>query len=376
MKTRSIFLFAITLYIILISLSGCNKCSNPIDPNNEGGNPAAGESELFFNYSLNINSVQIFTCLSDGSNQRQWTTTSGFITSNIWSGITSAPRAGKIAFTAGEYKENAQLVIANTDGSNAKVLVPSTASPDGQIFFPVLAPDASKVAFMRAANKSNIYMINTDGTGESIIATKSFAESYPTFSPDGTRLAYYTANKTIAIGQIQYLNGKYSVLWDEPIDNAAVFSDGDSRLDWSPDGKEIVYVRGKKGVSTEIWVYNTESRTQRKIASGLCAMPSWSPDGSQIAYSKVMTEYSPSTSEVDVMTVRPDGSGEKNITNTPDAIEQYPQWSSDSKKIVINSFTLNYGKANNYTGNIVVIDMAAQTPKLIATNAILGFFSR
>ncbi|MBI3257904.1 MAG: PD40 domain-containing protein [Ignavibacteriae bacterium] len=373
MKTRALFLVGIILYVLLISLSGCNKCDNPIDT---GGTPTDGESQMFFNYSLNINSVQIFTCLSDGTNQHQWNTTNGFITSNIWSGITSAPRAGKIAFTAGEYKENAQLVIANTDGSNAKVLVPSTAPPDGQIFFPVLAPDADKVAFMRASNKSNIYMINSDGTGESLIATKSFAESYPTFSPDGKKIAYYTANKTIAVGEIQYANGQYSVLWEEPIDSAAIFSDGDSRLDWSPDSKEIVYVRGIKGISTEIWIYNTELHSKRKISSGICAMPAWSPDGSQIAYSKVTTTYSPSLSDIDIMTIRPDGKEEKNITDTPDAIEQYPQWSADSKKIVINSFSLNYGKSNNISGNIVVIDIATLTPKLIATNAILGFFTR
>lgn len=361
------------LCALSLTLSSCNKCASPVDTT---PNPGNGESQIFFNYSLNINSVQIFTALSDGSNQRQWNTTSGFITSNIWSAITAAPRAGKIAFTAGEFKENAQLILANTDGSNAKVLVPSAPSPNGQIFYPVLAPDASKVAFMRAADKKNIYLINTDGTGETLISTNSFAESFPTFSPDGKHLAYYTGNKTIAVGTISYDNGKFSVTWNEIADSAAIFADGDSRLDWSPDSKEIVYVRGIKGVSTELWVYTMESNSRRKIMSGICALPVWSPDGTQIAYSKV-TSSAGSQAAVDIMTVRPDGSGEKNITNTPASIEQYAQWSPDGKKLVFNSYPLNYSPGSyEEAGNLMVIDLASLTQKLIATNVIFGFFTR
>lgn len=80
---------------------------------------------------------------------------------------------------------------------------------------------------------------------------------------------------------------------------------------------------------------------------------------------------------MDIMTVRPDGSGEKNITNTPTSIEQYAQWSPDGKKLVFNSYPLNYG-AGGYeeAGNLMVIDLASLTQKLIATNVIFGFFTR
>ena len=50
---------------------------------------------------------------------------------------------------------------------------------------------------------------------------------------------------------------------------------------WSPDGTQIAY-RSDRGDESEIWVMNADGTGQRRLTAGLS--PAWSPDGSSIAY--------------------------------------------------------------------------------------------
>ena len=74
---------------------------------------------------------------------------------------------------------------------------------------------------------------------------------------------------------------------------------------WSPDGTRIAY-RSDRGDESEIWMMNADGTGQRRLTAGLS--PAWSPDGSSIAYASPGHDPNPPLSGLSIM--NPDGSGQ------------------------------------------------------------------
>jgi Tol biopolymer transport system component len=99
---------------------------------------------------------------------------------------------------------------------------------------------------------------------------------------------------------------------------------------WSPDGTQIAY-RSDRGDESEIWVMNADGTDQRRLTAGLS--PAWSPDGSSIAYASPGHDPNPPLSGISIM--HADGSGQRRVPNTDGG--EYPSWSPDGKRIAFNS---------------------------------------
>lgn len=67
---------------------------------------------------------------------------------------------------------------------------------------------------------------------------------------------------------------------------------------WSPDGTEIAF-RSERSGEPEIWIMNADGTGRRRLTEGLS--PAWSPDGSLIAYSWIQG----------LTVIRPDGTGRR-----------------------------------------------------------------
>src|SRR4029079_7442675 len=97
---------------------------------------------------------------------------------------------------------NGTLVVSGQLGSPNPVLVSFpdeslvTVDPSSRDFDPAISPDGSKIAFARYVSSdqhqgSNIYTVKRDGTGLTLIAAGNGSLlSRPTFSPDGSTIAY------------------------------------------------------------------------------------------------------------------------------------------------------------------------------------------
>jgi TolB protein len=104
---------------------------------------------------------------------------------------------------------------------------------------------------------------------------------------------------------------------------------------WSPDGTQIAY-RSDRGDESEIWIMNPDGTGQRRLAAGLS--PAWSPDGLRIAYASpgdipCPPGRGPRCTGLSIMNA--DGSGQHRVPNTDGG--EYPSWSPNGKRIAFNS---------------------------------------
>jgi TolB protein len=72
---------------------------------------------------------------------------------------------------------------------------------------------------------------------------------------------------------------------------------------WSPDGTQIAY-RSERSGEPEIWIMDADGKDERRLTEGLS--PAWSPDGSLIAFS----------GRAGLSVIRPDGTGRRVLPHT------------------------------------------------------------
>ena len=95
---------------------------------------------------------------------------------------------------------------------------------------------------------------------------------------------------------------------------------------WSPDGRRLAFNSHRDG-QFEIYVAGVDGSRPRNLTRnpGKDQWPAWSPDGSSIAF---MSERAGSD---DVFVMRADGSAVRNLTHTRALDESHPVWMPDGR---------------------------------------------
>jgi TolB protein len=109
--------------------------------------------------------------------------------------------------------------------------------------------------------------------------------------------------------------------------------DGDAA--WSPDGGRLVFHRWFGDHDSDLITVKLNGTGERNVTSSPGVMDrqgAWSPDGREIAFSHGGDEIS----RPDIYTIHPDGSQLRQLTSTP-ADEEFPDWSPDAKKLAYHS---------------------------------------
>jgi Tol biopolymer transport system component len=89
------------------------------------------------------------------------------------------------------------LFRVDADGSNRITLTDSQNDLDS---FPNWAPDGSKIAFGRDPfSQADIWTMNPDGTGQAPLITNPSPDENPAYSPDGTRMVFYSTRTPLGI---------------------------------------------------------------------------------------------------------------------------------------------------------------------------------
>ncbi len=100
----------------------------------------------------------------------------------------------------------------------------------------------------------------------------------PVFSPQGDRIAFFTAPAGAATLNVYDLNTGRS----RTLGRASAFVEDGAGVAWSPDGREIAFSALTEGEMGEeaVFVADAETGARRELAAG--SSPTWSPDGLSI----------------------------------------------------------------------------------------------
>lgn len=167
-----------------------------------------------------------------------------------------------------------------------------------------------------------------------LVATAALEHS-PSFSPDGTRLAFVRESGGNADIYVANADGSRARRLTRT-------AGGDYNPAWSPDGTQIAFASNRGGLF-KIYVMRADGSHVRLVAprrsgGGGSYTPAWSPDGRWLAFSS--SAETPENPEISI--VHPDGSGLRRLTHTKGDVDtlgddSWPTWSPDGKRIVFSS---------------------------------------
>ena len=239
--------------------------------------------------------------------------------------------------------------VMNADGTNPRRLTLSQSSYVES--YPSSSPDGSKLVFTRYSKG----IVVLDSSGEKIIRSDDLNPAYPTWSYDNkvyfTRLNQTTANaKEYLYAMNADGSGEAQV---SPIYNDTSTA-ADRHPSLSPDGTALLFStnRTKNGGTIAKLTLATGAMSYLTYAGTLLGEtvispaehPTWSPDGSKIAFA-AYPGYPDFNAKEQIYVMNADGSGKTRLTQETTANCSQPAWSPDGTRI---AFQKTYsGFSNN-----------------------------
>jgi Tol biopolymer transport system component len=189
----------------------------------------------------------------------------------------TSPSGKKIAWTHGDAASERGIWVMNADGSGRQVTFNTFSDQDV-----VWSPDSRQLAYrsIRGGN-FDIYVINTDGTGERRLTTDAAVDFAPDWSPGGTRIAF-TSDRSgaSAVYTMPAADGSEVRKLTPDSMNAGIAR-------YSPDGSQIIFVDERCStctVQSDVWVMNTDGSRMRRVTNSAEneTTEAWSHDGTRL----------------------------------------------------------------------------------------------
>jgi eukaryotic-like serine/threonine-protein kinase len=192
-------------------------------------------------------------------------------------------------FSARNQSQGISVWRADIDGGNSKQI--TSGSLD---ILPACSPDAKFIVYSDASGAGRVMRVGIDG-GTPTQVIKEFMQSVQVSPDNQTTAAFYRPDpaKAPKIAIVGLEGGEIRKLFDVPNETVSEAGDGGHKLEWTKDGKNVIYAVYKEETPT-IWVQpvgapGAQPQAPKRIASFPSDTRVWaasiSPDGKQILYS-------------------------------------------------------------------------------------------
>ena len=167
---------------------------------------------------------------------------------------------------------------------------------------------------MLSDETNDIWSMRADGTHVRRLTSSPVMEFDPTWSPDGSRIAYrhwpHDGTSRILVMKA-----------DGSGQTAAINNDrADGWADYSPDGKSFVFESNRNG-SFDVYTRGVSGGTSSRLTnkSSFDGYPVWSPDQTEIAFE------SDRPGNLDLYVMNAQGTGLVQLTNKS-SVDESPDW--------------------------------------------------
>jgi Tol biopolymer transport system component len=179
---------------------------------------------------------------------------------------------------------------------------------------------------------NDVWTMDADGTHVLKVTSAPAMEFDPTWSPDGTKIAYRHQSGDDQTTEIYVMNADGSGQRNVTRNDVA-----DWGPDWSPDGSAIAFnsAMGSTGWSGLFgYVMAPDGSKLERLSIHYVEYPAWSPDGSRIAFMAQEPSASGANPDYNVYVMHADGTGIERLTDAPGE-DGWLAWLPDGSAILV-----------------------------------------